>query len=73
MNIKQIIKDSIITLIFITICLLISFVLVNNKIRIENIIMIFLIGVLLIITITKNYIWGIIGILLSVITFNYFF
>lgn len=52
---------------------LMSFVFYDINVRSENIIMIYLIGVLFIVMETKKFIWGISATLLSIVTFNFFF
>lgn len=67
------IKNTIITGIIILLCTLLAFVCNDLNIRTENIIMIYLIGVVFIIIETHHLLWAIISSLLSVLAFNYFF
>lgn len=73
METKKIIKNLVITFIILFLCTLMSTVFVKMQIRIENIIMIYLIGVLFVVIETKSFIWGISASICSIITFNYFF
>ena len=70
---KKFIKDLLFTLIILMICTIISNSMIHMNIRIENVVMIYLIGVLFIMIQSKNFIWGITAGTLSIITFNYFF
>ncbi|MEG0507614.1 MAG: DUF4118 domain-containing protein [Longicatena sp.] len=73
MDMNKLIKNSILSVIILFLCTLMSYVFVEMSIRIENIIMIYLIGVLFIVIETKSFFWGISASGLSIITFNYFF
>lgn len=66
-------KDSLFTLAILAICTIISMVMIHMSIRIENVVMIYLIGVLFIMIQSKNFIWGLTAGLLSIFAFNYFF
>lgn len=70
---KQLIKQSIITIFVTSLCTLASFLFLQFNIRTENIIMIYLLGVMFIIIETKRLIWALSSSLISVIAFNYFF
>lgn len=67
------IKHTGITCLVISLCTLLAFVFMDLHIRTENIIMIYLIGVVFIIIETHHLLWAIISSLLSVLVFNYFF
>lgn len=66
-------KNLCITIIVMFFCTLVSFVFDDIEIRTENIMLIYLIGVLLIVVETRNFLWGIAASFLSILTFNYLF
>lgn len=66
-------KDVLVTFIIILLCTLLSHVLVDFDVRLENLIMIYLIGVVFIVIETKKIFYGIASSFISIITFNYFF
>lgn len=66
-------KDLLFTLVILVICTIVSNIMIHMNIRIENVVMIYLIGVLFIMIQSKNFIWGITAGTLSIIAFNYFF
>lgn len=66
-------KNVYITAMILFLCTLVSFVFDDIEIRTENIMLIYLIGVLLIVVETKRFLWGIASSLFSILTFNYLF
>ena len=66
-------KNLCITTVILFLCTLVSFVFDDIEIRTENIMLIYLIGVLLIVVETGSFLWGITSSLLSILTFNYLF
>lgn len=64
-------KNLCITTVILFLCTLVSFVFDDIEIRTENIMLIYLIGVLLIVVETGSFLWGITSSLLSILTFNY--
>lgn len=70
---KPYIKNISITCMILLLCTMLAFVFMDLNIRTENIIMIYLIGVVFIIIETHHLLWAIISSLLSVLLFNYFF
>ncbi len=66
-------KDVFVTLVIILLCTLLSHVLVDFNVRLENLIMVYLIGVVFIVIETKKIFYGITSSFISIITFNYFF
>lgn len=72
-NKKEFIRHLAITIFILSLCTLLSLVFVDINVRPENIIMIYLIGVLFIVIETKKIMWGISASIFSIINFNYFF
>ena len=72
-KIKTNLCDSACTIAILFLCTLLSVVCVDMDVRPENIIMIYLIGVLFIVIETKKIVWGITASFISIISFNYFF
>lgn len=72
-NITTLLRHFFITTAIIFICTLVSLFFVELHIRTENIIMIYLLGVLFIVIETKQLVWGIASSFISIITFNYCF
>ena len=72
-NITTLLRHFFITIAIIFICTLVSLFFVELHIRTENIIMIYLLGVLFIVIETKQLVWGIASSFISIITFNYCF
>lgn len=70
---KQVIKHSGSTALILLLCTLLSFVCIDMHIRTENIIMIYLIGVVFIVIETRKLMWSFFSSLISVLAFNYFF
>lgn len=66
-------KNLCITSLILFFCTLVSYVFDDISIRTENIMLIYLIGVLLIVVETRKFLWGIAGSILSILTFNYLF
>lgn len=73
METKKLLQNLLITAGILFLCTLMSIVFNEMKIRTENIIMIYLIGVLLIVVETRSFIWGIASSLLGIVIFNYLF
>ena len=72
-NITTLLRHFFITIAIIFICTLVSLFFVELHIRTENIIMIYLLGVLFIVIETKQLVWGIASSFISIITFNYLY
>ena len=72
-NVTTLLRHFFITTAIIFICTLVSLFFVELHIRTENIIMIYLLGVLFIVIETKQLVWGIASSFISIITFNYCF
>lgn len=66
-------KNLCITAVILFLCTLVSSIFDDIEIRTENIMLIYLIGVLLIVVETRSFLWGITSSLLSILTFNYLF
>lgn len=66
-------KELLFTLVVLTICTIVSTIMIHMSIRIENVVMIYLIGVLFIMIQSKNFVWGMMAGTLSIFAFNYFF
>lgn len=73
MSKKHLIRQIVIILFVITLCTIASFLFPQFNIRTENIIMIYLVGVMFIIIETKRLVWALTSSLISVLAFNYFF
>lgn len=73
MKVKKMLQNLCITAGILFLCTLMSIVFHEMKIRSENIIMIYLIGVLLIVVETRSFLWGITSSLFGIIIFNYLF
>lgn len=77
-KVKKIFGDKILlnllkTACIILICTVISCIFDKYKIKEENIIMMYITGVLMVVLETKKYVWGIISSIICVFTFNFFF
>lgn len=70
---KKIAKNSIVLFIILLLCLLLSYAFLEFQVRKENIIMIYLIGVLFVTVETRELAWGILASILSILLFNYCF
>lgn len=70
---KESVKQSCITALILLLCTMLSFVFIELNIRTENIIMIYVIGVVFIVIETRKLIWSFFSSLISVLAFNYFF
>lgn len=73
MNVKKTLNNLIKTFLVLVCCTFISAFFIHLGIRSENIIMIYLCGVLFIEIISRSFFWGICSSFLSIIVFNYFF
>lgn len=70
---NKIVRNSVIVLVILSLCLMLSYAFLEFNVRKENIIMIYLIGVLFVTVETKDLGWGIFASILSILMFNYFF
>lgn len=68
-----ILKNSIKCVIILSLATLLAFAFLAMQVRIENIIMVYLIAILFLVIETSALLWGIIGSVLSILLFNFFF
>lgn len=73
MQFHKILRNGFITVFILLFCTLVSYLFTQQNIRIENIIMFYLCGVLLIEIMTRSFFWGMCGSVLSIIIFNFCF
>lgn len=66
-------KNLSISIVIVLLCTLVSFGFHDMNIRTENIMLIYLIGVLLIVMETRTFLWGIVSSFTSILMFNYLF
>lgn len=72
-NFKDTIKKLGKTILILSLSVLFSLVLGQTGFRVENILMIYMLGILIVILETKSFLWGTISAFICVFAFNYFF
>jgi two-component system sensor histidine kinase KdpD len=61
------------TLAILILSTLVAFIIQSLNLRVENILIIYILSILVVVMETKSYGWGIISSILCILTFNYFF